>query len=41
MSIRNTAASGTFSTDRTIRQYSEEIWGLTPVPALPIRNNFV
>jgi len=36
MSIRNTAASGTFSTDRTIRQYSEEIWGLTPVPALPI-----
>jgi len=36
MSIRNTAASGRFSTDRTIRQYSEDIWGLTPVPALPI-----
>jgi starch phosphorylase len=36
MSIRNTAASGRFSTDRTIRQYSEGIWGLTPVPALPI-----
>jgi starch phosphorylase len=36
MSIRNTAASGRFSTDRTIRQYSEEIWRLTPVPALPI-----
>jgi starch phosphorylase len=36
MSIRNTAASGRFSTDRTIRQYSEEIWGLTAVPALPI-----
>jgi starch phosphorylase len=36
MSIRNTAASGRFSTDRTIRQYSEDIWGLAPVPALPI-----
>jgi starch phosphorylase len=36
MSIRNTAASGRFSTDRTIRQYSEEIWKLASVPALPI-----
>jgi starch phosphorylase len=36
MSIRNTAASGRFSTDRTIREYSEGIWKLTPVPALPI-----
>jgi glycogen phosphorylase len=36
MSIRNTAASGRFSTDRTIRQYSEDIWSLQPVPALPI-----
>jgi starch phosphorylase len=28
MSIINTAASGRFSSDRTISQYSEEIWGL-------------
>ena len=36
MSIRNTAASGRFSTDRTIRQYNQQIWGLEPVPPLPI-----
>lgn len=28
MSIRNTAASGKFSTDRTMREYNEEIWRL-------------
>ena len=31
MSILNTAASGKFSTDRTINQYASEIWELTPV----------
>ncbi len=31
MSILNTAASGKFSTDRTIGQYADEIWDLIPV----------
>jgi glycogen phosphorylase len=31
MSIRNTAASGGFSTDRTIRNYNDDIWRLQPV----------
>jgi starch phosphorylase len=35
-SIYNSAASGRFSTDRTMRQYSREIWDLEPVPALPL-----
>lgn len=33
MSILNTAASGKFSTDRTINEYNNEIWKLTPVKA--------
>jgi starch phosphorylase len=32
MSIRNVAAMGKFSSDRTIRQYAEEVWGVKPVP---------
>jgi starch phosphorylase len=32
MSILNTACSGKFSTDRTIRQYNEDIWHLKPMP---------
>ena len=31
MSILNTAASGRFSTDRTMRDYNEDIWHLEPV----------
>ncbi len=31
MSILNTAASGQFSTDRTMRDYNEDIWHLEPI----------
>jgi starch phosphorylase len=31
-SIINSACSGKFSTDRTMRQYNEDIWHLEPVP---------
>jgi glycogen phosphorylase len=35
-SIMNTASSGKFSTDRTMREYNREIWTLPTVPALPV-----
>ena len=35
-SIINTAASGKFSTDRTMREYNEGIWKLQPIP--PLKN---
>lgn len=31
MSIMNTASSGRFSTDRTMREYNEDIWQLEPI----------
>jgi len=34
MSILNTAASGRFSTDRTMREYNRDIWGLEPTGPL-------
>lgn len=36
MSILNTAAAGKFSTDRTMQEYNEQIWGLMQVPAQPV-----
>jgi len=33
MSILNVANMGKFSTDRTIREYAEEIWGVKSVSA--------
>ena len=35
-SIINTAASGKFSTDRTIAEYAKDIWKVKAVPAIPV-----
>lgn len=36
MSIINSATSGKFSTDRTISEYADDIWKLSPVAAYPV-----
>ncbi len=36
--ILNIAASGRFSSDRTIHEYATEIWGARPCPVLPSSN---
>ncbi len=33
--IRNVAAMGHFSSDRTVREYAERVWGVEPLPAEP------
>ncbi|MBA2481967.1 MAG: glycogen/starch/alpha-glucan phosphorylase [Planctomycetes bacterium] len=35
-SILNTAHSGKFSTDRTMREYNRDIWKMEPVRAIPV-----
>ena len=37
MSIRNTACSGRFSTDRTMRDYNDDIWHVNPIDGEPTR----
>ena len=37
MAIHNVAGSGKFSSDRTISEYADGIWGLKPVRVSPSR----
>ena len=39
MSILNTACSGRFSTDRTMRDYNRDIWKLQPIPVIVSENH--
>ena len=39
MSLANTAGSGFFSADRTVRDYAERIWSVDPVTVARIRRH--
>lgn len=37
MAIMNIASSGKFSSDRTIKQYADEIWGVKPLSTSEVK----
>ena len=35
MVVRNVAKMGYFSSDRSVREYAERVWNVSPVPIVP------